>query len=197
MSDILKYDSVESKVLNIRNQQVILDSDVAELYGVETKRINEAVKNNPEKFLKGYIFELDNDEFNNLRSKISTTKLSMARITPKAFTEKGLYMLATILKSKKATETTIEIVETYAKIRELSRTVIELSETREELKQKSLMKKSGEIISDILGDGLSVSDTETSIELNLAVLKFKHTIKRKGGADKVSDDEPIYIKITK
>lgn len=196
MSAILKFNNVESKVLTIRSQQVILDSDVAELYGVETKRINEAVKNNPEKFPKGYVFELDNDEFNDLRSKISTTKLSKARITPKAFTEKGLYMLATILKSKKATETTIEIVETYAKIRELSRTVIELSETREELKQKSLMHRSGEIISEILGDGLNVSDTETSIELNLAILKFKHTVKRKGGAGIVSEDEPIYIKIT-
>lgn len=196
MSDILKYINVESKVLTIRNQQVILDSDVAELYGVETKRINEAVKNNPEKFPKGYVFELDNDEFNDLRSKFSTAKLSKIRITPKAFTEKGLYMLATILKSKKATETTIEIVETYAKIRELSRTVAELSETREELKQKSLVQKSGEIISEILGDGLNVSDTETSIELNLAILKFKHTVKRKGGAGIVSEDEPIYIKIT-
>ena len=197
MSDILKFNNVESKVLIIRSQQVILDSDVAELYGVETKRINEAVKNNPEKFPNGYIFELDNDEFNDLRSKFSTTKLSKARITPKAFTEKGLYMLATILKSKKATETTIEIVETYAKIRELSRTVVELSETLEELKQKSLMQKSGEIFSEMIGDGLNVSDTETSIELNLAILKFKHTIKRKGGADRVSDDEPIYIRITK
>lgn len=197
MSDILKFNNVESKVLTIRSQQVILDSDVAELYGVETKRINEAVKNNPEKFPKGYIFELDNDEFNDLRSKFSTTKLSKARITPKAFTEKGLYMLATILKSKKATETTIEIVETYAKIRELSRTVVELSETREEQKQKSLMQKSGEIISEMIGDGLNLSDTETSIELNLAILKFKHTIKRKAGADRVSDDEPIYIRITK
>lgn len=196
MSDILKFNNVESKVLTIRSQQVILDSDVAELYGVETKRINEAVKNNPEKFPKGYVFELDNDEFNDLRTKFSTAKLSKVRIIPKAFTEKGLYMLATILKSKKATETTIEIVETYAKIRELSRTVVELSETREEMKQKSLMQKSSEIISEMLGDGLNVSDTETSIELNLAILKFKHTVKRKGGADMVSDDEPIYIKIT-
>lgn len=198
MSDILKFNNVESKVLIIRSQQVILDSDVAELYGVETKRINEAVKNNPEKFPNGYIFELNDIEKSEVVENFDHLgKLKFSAVLPKAFTEKGLYMLATILKSKKATETTIEIVETYAKIRELSRTVVELSETREELKQKSLMQKSGEIFSEMIGDGLNVSDTETSIELNLAILKFKHTIKRKGGADRVSDDEPIYIRITK
>jgi ORF6N domain. len=90
---------VESKIITFRNQQVILDSDVAELYGVETKCINEAVSNNPKKFPKGYVFKLDNQEFNKLRSKFSTTKFQKTRQASKAFTEKGLYMLATILKS--------------------------------------------------------------------------------------------------
>ena len=65
---------VEEKIITLRNQQVILDCDVAELYGVETKRINEAVNNNPEKFPDGYIFELENKEVISLRSKISTLK---------------------------------------------------------------------------------------------------------------------------
>lgn len=182
MSDILKFTNVESKVLTIRSQQVILDSDVAELYGVETKRINEAVKNNPEKFPKGYVFELNDIEKSEVVEIFDhLQKLKFSATLPKAFTEKGLYMLATVLKSKIATETTIEIVETYAKIRELSRTVGDLSETREELKQKSLMNKSSEIISEILGDGLNVSDTETSIELNLAILKFSTRLKEKAG----------------
>ena len=68
-----------------------MDSDVAELYGVETKRINEAVSNNPEKFPKGYVLQIDNQEFMKLRSKFSTTKMQMTRQLPKAFTEKGLY----------------------------------------------------------------------------------------------------------
>ena len=101
------------------------------------------------------------------------------KIHAKAFTEKGLYMLATILKSERATKTTIAIVETFTKIRELSRTVAELSQTNNQYEQKNLMQKSGDIISDILGDDLQKTDTETSIELNLAVLKFKHTVKRK------------------
>jgi len=118
MTNILE---VEKKIITLRDQQVIIDSDVAELYGVETKRINEAVSNNPDKFPEGYVFKLDDQEFNELRSKISTTKFQMTRQAPKAFTEKGLYMLATILKSPKAVETTIAIVEAYAKLRELSR----------------------------------------------------------------------------
>ena len=82
---------VENKMITLREQQVILDSDVAELYGVETKRINEAVSNNPEKFPKGYVLQIDNQEFMKLRSKFSTTKMQMTRQLPKAFTEKGLY----------------------------------------------------------------------------------------------------------
>ena len=73
MSDIT---SVENKIISLRNQQVILDADVAELYGVETKRVNEAVSNNPEKFPEGYVWEIDNQEFVDLRSKFSTTKFA-------------------------------------------------------------------------------------------------------------------------
>lgn len=182
MSDIIKYENneVESKIILIRDQHVIIDSDVAELYGVETMRVNEAVKNNPDKFPTGYIFNLTKKEklevienFDNL------AKLKFSPTLPKAFTEKGLYMLATILKSAKATETTISIVETYSKLRELTRTMSELSETTDKSKQKSLMEKGGNIISEILGDDLKTTDTETSIELNFAVVRLKHTVKRK------------------
>ena len=102
----------------------------------------------------------------------------MTRALPKAFTEKGLYMLATILKSAQATQTTLAIIETFTKIRELSRTVNELSDLKEK-QQKDLMQKSEKLIAEILDDDLETTETETSIELNLAVLKFKHTIKRK------------------
>lgn len=77
--------------------------DVAELYGVETKRINEAVKNNPDKFPSGYIIDLNAEEWGNLKSKDSTANWGGKNKLPKAFTEKGLYMLATILKSPQAT----------------------------------------------------------------------------------------------
>jgi len=106
------------------------------------------------------------------------------RKLPSAFTEKGLYMLATILRSPKATATTLAIVETFSKIRELSRTVAQLSEAPDEEHQKSLAQRSGEIIADILDNGLEVSDTETSFEIDLSVMKFKHVVRRKTKPDK-------------
>ena len=183
---LVKFNDVESRIITLREEKVMLDSDVAALYGVETKRVNEAVKNNPDKFPSGYIIQIEKSEWEIMKSKFSTSLGAGGKVKfPKAFTEKGLYMLATILKSPQATQTTIAIVETFAKIRELSRTVAELSETTEDFKQKSLMQKGGEIIADILSDDLKTTDTETSIELNFAVLKFKHTIKRKtDGNDK-------------
>ena len=88
-------------------------------------------------------------------------------------------MLATILKSERATQTTIEIIEAFAQLREFQKTVIELSETTEEYQQKTIMKKGSEIFSELLGSELKTSEAETSIEINMAVVKFKHTIKRK------------------
>lgn len=107
---------VENKIITLRNQQVILDSDVAELYGVQTKEINQVVRNNPEKFPEGYIFELCEVEKSELVKIFDRfNRLKHSTSSPKAFTEKGLYMLATILKSPQAVETTIAIVEAYAK----------------------------------------------------------------------------------
>lgn len=179
MENIVKFNNVENVVVVLRGQQVILDSDVAKLYGVETMRINEAVKNNPDKFPEGYIIELTKEEKLEVIEIFDNPKLKYSPVLPKAFTEKGLYMLATILKSPKATKTTIAIVETFAKIRELSRTVAELSDTKDQFKQKSLMQQGGDILADLLDDEMQTSDTETTIELNFAVLKLKHTVKRK------------------
>ena len=157
----------------------MLDSDVAEIYGVETKRINEAVKNNPDRFPDGYLLEMTEEESENLKSKFSTSSWGGKRYTPKVFTERGLYILATILKSEQAVQTTLAIIETFAKIRNLSRNMQALSTSETESEQKDLMKKSGEIIAEILDDDLETTDTETTVELNLALLKFKHTIKKK------------------
>jgi len=106
--------------------------------GVETKRINEAVKNNPDKFPKDYMFELSEAEFADLRSKFSTTKFAKTRVRPKAFTEKGLYMIATILRSREAIDATFAIIETFSKIRELSRSVKELSVVQDKNDQKGM-----------------------------------------------------------
>lgn len=179
MSDIAKIENLKEMIIEIKGQSVLMDSDVAHIYGVETKRINEAVKNNLDKFPEGYLIDLDKNEWDGLKSKYSTSIKGGKVKIPTAFTEKGLYMLATILKSPKATNATISIIETFSKIRELSRSIKELSLVQDKAQQKSLMQKSGELIADIFDDDLQTSDTETSIELNFAILKFKHTIKKK------------------
>ena len=179
----MELQTIKDKIITVRGQQVILDNEVAELYGVETKRVNEAVKNNPDKFPEGYILYLSMDEAICSRSKISTLNSPKRgdnlKYAPKAFSERGLYMLATILKSPVATETTIAIIETFAKVKELSRTIAEMSEQTDKAQQKSMMHKSGELIADILNDDFQTVGTETTIEFNLSVLKVKHTVKRK------------------
>jgi len=118
--------NISDKIYLIRGKQVMIDGDLAELYGVETKRINEAVKNNPNKFPADFYFELNDNEFESLRSKFSTTNLksnisasrfTKTRTNPKVFTEQGIYMLATILKSKTATNATVAIMRTFVNMR--------------------------------------------------------------------------------
>lgn len=178
--DVVKIEEIENLILEMQNQKVLLDRDVASIYGVETKRINEAVKNNPDRFPSGCIIEVDETTKNEPVEIFDRFKtLKHTRVNPKAFTEKGIYMLATILTSKKAIQTTIDKIETFSKIKELSRNAKELSSIQDKNKQQNIMQKSGELITEILYDDLQTSEAETTIELNFAVLKFKHTIKKK------------------
>jgi len=174
----MDLERIRSKIITIRGQQVITDYDVATLYGVQTKEVNQAVRNNPEKFPEGYVIVLTDSEKTEVVKKFDhLAKLKFSATPLKALAEKGLYMLATILKSPVATERTLEIIETFAKVRELSRTIADLHNHDEE-KQKSMLQKSGEIISDIICSDLEPMETETTIELNLALLSVKHTVKR-------------------
>jgi len=196
---LIRFEDVRDRIVEVRGQKVILDFAVADLYDVETKRINEAVRNNPRKFPTGWVFELDKKELEDLRSKISTTNVTdnqnntalpsknltakfpspKSRTMPKAFTERGIYMLATILTGDQAIDTTLTIVDTFVKLHELQRTIAEMAKNPDEYQQKTLMQKTGEIVDDIFGDAFATNETETEIELNLAVLKLKHKIKRK------------------
>ena len=170
---------VEEKIITLRNQQVILDYDVADLYGVATKEVNQAVRNNPEKFPEGYIFGLDNNEKDEVVKNFDhLQKLRFSPQLPKVFTEKGLYMLATILKSPKAVETTIAIVEAYAKLKELSRVIVAVPQCEDDKTgQQLLLRRGGQLVEEIISDLLPKQSTETSFELNLAMLKFKHSVK--------------------
>ena len=175
----VSLDDVQNKIVLVRNQSVISDADIAKLYGVETKRINEAVRNNPDKFPEDYIFALTSEELQDLRTKISTTNISTkSRTMPKVFTEKGLYMLATILKSPIAVSVTFAIIETFTKVRYLKRELVELHQETDTTQQSQRLKKFGEVISDIVMPDLTTTETESTLELNFFIGKLKHTVKR-------------------
>ena len=161
MKSPISIENLQASILEIRGNKVLLDSDVAKIYGVETKRVNEAVKNNLDKFPQDYLFELDQDEKNELVENFDRfRRLKHSTTNPKAFTEKGLYMLATILKSKQATQATFTIIEAFAKIRELSSAIRTLSVTQDEAQQKPLMQRSGEIVAELFDDELQTKDTD-------------------------------------
>lgn len=170
---------VRDSIAIIRDIPVIADAAVAALYQVETKRINEAVRNNPEKFPEDYMFTLSTGEVEILRSKISSTKISTkSRSLPKVFTEKGLYMLATILKSRKALDVTFAIIETFTKVRSLKHELVELHKETDPKKQTSKMQHFGKVLSDIVMPDLETTETESTLELNFIIGKIKHTVKR-------------------
>ena len=190
-SNIVAIDinAVKSRMLQIRGQQVLLDRDVAALYGVETRVINQAVKNNPEKFPAGYVAELTVQEVEVLRSKILTLEAKSgkghySKHGYKVFTERGLYMLATILKGEHAVRTTLAIIETYAQVRAMVREVEALQSLKDgSVEQASKLTQAGHKLASLIGDNLSTDSTKTTIELNLAVLKITHEVTRAKARD--------------
>ena len=133
---IINENNIKNKIYTIRNLQVMLDKDLAELYGVETKHINQAVRNNQDKFMEDFYFELSDIEFDNLRSKNLTANFAKVRTNPKVFTEQGIYMLATILKSKIASQVTVYIIKTFANMRSLISLNISMFERFERIEKR-------------------------------------------------------------
>jgi phage regulator Rha-like protein len=263
--NLISNNIIDSKIIELRDKFIIIDRDVAELYGVETKRVNEAVSNNIDKFPKDYMFELTKDEkskvveyFDHLETikyspylpkaftkkglwmlatilsskkakevtfliietfeKIDNLKYNLKQLEtttdnkfpkdymfeltkdekskvveyfdhletikyspylPKAFTKKGLWMLATILSSKKAKEVTFLIIETFEKIDNLKYNLKQLETTTDNKLKEQLSQKSGEIIAELLEVPEEYdADTETSIEVNFGLLKYKRTVKK-------------------
>ena len=184
---VVDINMVKSRMLIVRDQPVLLDRDVAALYGVQTKEINQAVRNNPDKFPEGFLLQLNNDEFSDWKSKILTSNLSPAeknaikmgvRRAPKAFTERGLYMLATVLKGELATKATLAIVNTYAQVRSVKRELLELHKEGDKKKKLALMHHFGETLTDIVMPDPDEVETESSLELNFFIGKIKHTVRK-------------------
>jgi hypothetical protein len=107
------------KIFLIRGHKVMLDLDLAELYGVETRRLNEQVKRNLDRFPADFMFQLNQEEFENLKSQFATSSWGGRRKLPYAFTEHGVLMLSSVLNSNKATRVNIQIMRIYVKIRQL------------------------------------------------------------------------------
>jgi len=122
MDELIVQGEISSRIYTIRSEQVMIDRDLAELYGVETKRLNEQVKRNSERFPSDFMFQLNENEKNELVAKCDRfNSIKHSTTNPNAFTEQGIYMLSSVLKSQKAIEVNIAIIRTFKKLREFSK----------------------------------------------------------------------------
>ena len=138
MDALLVQGEISSKILTLRGQQVMLDRDIAALYQVDTKRLNEQVKRNSERFPSDFMFKLNEKEKNELVANCDRfAKMKHSTVTPYAFTEEGIYMLATVLNSKVAVQTNISIIRTFKKLREFSKHYNALAKQIIEVERKS------------------------------------------------------------
>ena len=127
---------INNKIYEIRGIKVMLDSDLAKLYQVETKNLNKAVMRNIKRFPEDFMFQLDDKEFENLRFQIGTSNLNMRRANPYVFTEQGIAMLSSVLRSDIAIEVNISIMRTFVAMRKYALTHDELSKKIKELETR-------------------------------------------------------------
>ncbi|WP_233380183.1 ORF6N domain-containing protein [Maribellus sp. CM-23] len=125
-----------TKIYLIREQKVMLDSDLAELYGVETRRLNEQVKRNISRFPKDFMFQLSEVEFKNLKSQFATSNWGGRRKLPNVFTEHGVLMLSSVLNSERAIKVNIQIMRIFTRIREMLTNNLSIKLEIEEIKKK-------------------------------------------------------------
>ncbi len=133
---VIPDEIILNKIYNIRNKKNLLDSDIAMLYGVETRRLNEQVKRNITRFPSDFMFQLSNDEFENLRSQFATSSWGGRRSPPYAFTEHGVLMLSSVLNSEKAIKVNIQIMRIFTKFREMIVDNLTLKLDIEQIKKK-------------------------------------------------------------
>ncbi|MBI5598832.1 MAG: ORF6N domain-containing protein [Deltaproteobacteria bacterium] len=127
---------IEKKILLIRGHKVMLDSDLAVLYGVTTKRLNEQVRRNLRRFPSDFMFQLTSDEAESLRSQFATSKRGGRRYLPYVFTEQGVAMLSSVLNSERAIEVNILIMRAFVKLREMLATHKDLAKKLEDMEKK-------------------------------------------------------------
>jgi hypothetical protein len=133
---IIPSEKIVSKIYVVRNKKVMLDKDLAELYGVKTKSLNLAVKRNIKRFPEDFMFQLTKEEFKNLRLQIETSSWGGTRYMPYVFAEQGVAMLSSVLNSDRAISVNIQIIRTFVKVRELMSTNEILQRKMIELEKK-------------------------------------------------------------
>lgn len=133
---IAPIEHIESAILFIRGQKVMLDGDLARLYGVSAKRLNEAVRRNRDRFPEDFTFQLTGGELRNLRSQIATSNWGGRRYRPYAFTEQGVAMLSSVLRSKRAVKVNIEIMRAFVRLRRMLASNDELARKLAALEKK-------------------------------------------------------------
>ena len=136
MTNLILIENITSKIFMIRGLKVMIDRDLAELYGVETKQLKRAVRRNIDRFPTDFMFELINDEIENLRCQIGTSSWGGSRYVPMAFTEQGVAMLSTVLNSKRAIQVNIQIIRTFTRLRQMMTGHEELKNKIEEMEEK-------------------------------------------------------------
>ncbi|MVN20270.1 ORF6N domain-containing protein [Mucilaginibacter arboris] len=127
---------LESKIYFLRNQKVMMDSDLAELYAVETRVLNQAVNRNKERFPEDFMFQLDKVEWENLKSQVVISSYGGRRTLPYVFTEHGVLMLSSVLNSSKAIQVNIQVVRIFTRIRQVLTDGAKLSIEIEEIKKQ-------------------------------------------------------------
>ncbi len=136
MHTIVPAEVIEQKILLLRGKKVMLDKDLAELYGVETFNLNKAVKRNIDRFPEDFMFQLTNEEFENLIFHFGISSWGGTRKLPYAFTENGVAMLSSVLNSKRAITVNIQIMRTFTKIREMLTSHKDLAKRLDDLEKK-------------------------------------------------------------
>ena len=134
---LLPLEAITQRIVVLREQKVLIDSDLAALYGVETRRLNEQVRRNKARFPEDFIFELTPEEFANLKSQFATSSWGGRRKLPLAFTEHGAIMAATVLNTPRAVEVSVYVVRAFVKLRELVGSHRELARRLDDLEQKT------------------------------------------------------------
>jgi hypothetical protein len=172
---------IEERVIVVGGEFALLDADVAAFYQVETREINQAVKNNPNKFPSGYVLELDKSVGNEpIKIFDRLPNLKHSTVPPKVFTEKGLYMLATILKGERAVKTTIKIIETFARFKDVTKALDKANNTRDLSKKAELLQNGGVVLADLITDDLKIAgeNTRTKFTIDLGIMKIEREVEK-------------------